>query len=423
VSGVSEVVGILPTVPRIEGPVPDNGDPGHEGDPFEGLVLDEEFVRGATNKEASGRARMLTERWKHNPPPQNDPWRPPTEVAAKAPKIKKPHPVRNALLVLLVPLGLLGAMVAVGNPKGKPQATSSELPSVGPATASPSSKPPQVAPETATAERPWAGSPAEAWPAGADALALPPATAVGVFDQDRVAKDLELAKAFLVATNLDPKVVAGGYPQAAIDLANRQSADTMESDLAHPSEEHDPSAWVSRFDPAWAVPVTDQVKAQGLITFEGDGEQGLLVHADITFVYALKPGPQVGKASPSAQPAPNGGGQPSSTAGVKSVALIQSDPATVEVQREIVRRQIDFRFADPARFQVKKDKVSLNRWTSDTANTMCGYNGGFLRPSFRADQFTGDPSASPGGGPTVDPYDWGQPMRESDGKCGTASRS
>lgn len=37
-------------------------------DPFEGLVLDEEFVKGAAQTEPSARARMLAERWRHEPP-------------------------------------------------------------------------------------------------------------------------------------------------------------------------------------------------------------------------------------------------------------------------------------------------------------------------------------------------------------------
>ncbi|MER5862335.1 hypothetical protein [Kitasatospora sp. NPDC002040] len=42
--------------------------PSEHPDPFEGLVLDEEFVRAATMKEASGRTRMLAARWKQQPP-------------------------------------------------------------------------------------------------------------------------------------------------------------------------------------------------------------------------------------------------------------------------------------------------------------------------------------------------------------------
>ncbi|GAA2086750.1 hypothetical protein GCM10009759_07680 [Kitasatospora saccharophila] len=37
-------------------------------DPFEGLVLDEDFVRAATVNEPSARARMLAERWRREPP-------------------------------------------------------------------------------------------------------------------------------------------------------------------------------------------------------------------------------------------------------------------------------------------------------------------------------------------------------------------
>ena len=39
-----------------------------QADPFEGLVLDERFVRGAQEKEPSARARMLASKWKQNPP-------------------------------------------------------------------------------------------------------------------------------------------------------------------------------------------------------------------------------------------------------------------------------------------------------------------------------------------------------------------
>jgi hypothetical protein len=52
-------------VPIAEEPEPR---PAEQPDPFEGLVLDEEFVRAATVKEQSGRTRMLAARWKDQPP-------------------------------------------------------------------------------------------------------------------------------------------------------------------------------------------------------------------------------------------------------------------------------------------------------------------------------------------------------------------
>ncbi|MFB7947369.1 hypothetical protein ACFC6L_20910 [Kitasatospora phosalacinea] len=48
-----------------ERPQPDALEP---PDPFEGLVLDEDFVRSATVNEPSARARMLAERWRREPP-------------------------------------------------------------------------------------------------------------------------------------------------------------------------------------------------------------------------------------------------------------------------------------------------------------------------------------------------------------------
>jgi hypothetical protein len=38
------------------------------------VVLDEDFVRGATVREPSGRARMLAARWRREPP-EPEPWR------------------------------------------------------------------------------------------------------------------------------------------------------------------------------------------------------------------------------------------------------------------------------------------------------------------------------------------------------------
>ncbi|MGY9064834.1 SGM_3592 family protein [Streptomyces murinus] len=50
------------------------------GDAFEGLVLDEDFVRAADTSEPSARARMLAARWRTEAP-EPQPWRsdePPT---------------------------------------------------------------------------------------------------------------------------------------------------------------------------------------------------------------------------------------------------------------------------------------------------------------------------------------------------------
>ncbi|MFD5559329.1 SCO2583/SCO2584 N-terminal domain-containing protein [Kitasatospora griseola] len=60
-------------------------------DPFEGLVLDEEFVRSATVSEPSARARMLAERWRHEPPvdPGGRRWSPGTAAPARGGRARR----------------------------------------------------------------------------------------------------------------------------------------------------------------------------------------------------------------------------------------------------------------------------------------------------------------------------------------------
>ncbi|WP_280696632.1 hypothetical protein [Kitasatospora sp. GP82] len=59
-------------MPTVDDPHPHPEDEPPRGDPFENLVLDEEFVRSATVKEQSGRARMLAAKWLREPP--EPPW-------------------------------------------------------------------------------------------------------------------------------------------------------------------------------------------------------------------------------------------------------------------------------------------------------------------------------------------------------------
>ncbi|BAJ29191.1 MULTISPECIES: hypothetical protein [Kitasatospora] len=406
-------------MPTTDEPGPGSSGPGRDDDPFEGLVLDDEFVRSATNKEASGRARMLTERWKKDPPPENEPWRPATVVRLddrrsrwhrrrQRRSIRPRRPFRpglgSALALLLVPVLVLVGLASLGDGSTLPQ-KSSALPALGAETAPPSSAPPTLAPEVPTPERPWAGAPAESWPNGADGIGMPTETpATGAFGARQVAANLEAVKAYLVASNLDPEVLSGSTARPALDLLDEQSAADLSKALEHPTTEDDPASWLSRFDPAWAVPVTDQVKVQGSVTFEGDGENGMLVHTDVTYVYALRPGPDAGKTAA-------GGAKPASWA--------QADHSR-EVAREIVRRSQDFRFYDPERFKVTPGKPVLGEGSSEFGNNRCEMGSGFLEPEF---DFMRAPAAGPTpSGPESDPYDRTKPLR-TDGECGRISRT
>ncbi|MFB7947645.1 hypothetical protein ACFC6L_22330 [Kitasatospora phosalacinea] len=405
-------------MPTIDEPRPDDGGPGRPDDPFEGLVLDEEFVRSATNKEASGRARMLAERWKRNPPPENEPWRPTTEVRSvtkisrarwrrRARRVDRgpgrPHPVRNALLILGVVVAVLAGLAVTG-PGGSKAPKSSALPTLGAETAPPSSAPPAVDPDVPTPERPWAGSPAEGWPDGVAGIGGPDSMpATGVFSAKQVAANVDAVRQLLVAGNLDPQVVSGRSAQPVLDLLDERDAADLAKAVAHPTVEDNPTDWLSRFNPAWAVPATDQVKVQGSISFKDDGENGMLVHTDVTYVYALRPGPDAGKTTDSARPA----------------SWVQADHSR-EVTREIVRRSQDFRFYDPKHYKVTPGKPVLSHSSSEFGNNRCEMGSGYLEPEF---DFMRATSTGPApSGPESDPYDRTKPMR-TDGECGTVSRT
>jgi hypothetical protein len=296
------------------------------------------------------------------------------------------------------------------------------VPTVGPETASPTAAPPPVDPEQPTVDRPWAGSPAEGWPNGPDALVLPTdPQAVGVFSATQVAAQLKLVKDYLVAANLDPKVLAGARPDAALALLDPQERAAAEKALAKPTQESSGTDWFSRFDPRDAIPATDTVKVQGRISVEGDGEKGVLVHTDVTYVYALRPGPEAAKRAASAKPSAPA---PAASAGaVKPVGLVRPAadvPGDTWTARTIVRRVETFRFHDPAQYRTDPKKLVFKEAKSSFGNSECSASDGYFHPQF--DQFAAvapDPQQS---GPTEDPYDRSREPRQ-DGACGTVSRS
>ncbi|MFJ2576157.1 hypothetical protein [Kitasatospora aureofaciens] len=258
---------------------------------------------------------------------------------------------------------------------------------------------------------------------------LPEAQATGVFSAEQVAAQLQLVKDYLAAANLDPKVIAGGRPDAALAMLDRDERDRATAAIANPSKDNDPTTWFSRFDQRDAIQVGDMVKVQGRITFEGDGDKGVLVHTDFSYVYALRPGPEAGKRSsgtpkpatprPSAPAAP-GGGTAQPVGWVQPADNVSGDTWTT---RTIVRRVDTFRFYDPARYQVNPKKLVFDKSASDPANSACGVYDGYYHPQF--DQFAANEPDAPGTrptGPAVDPYDRSKDIQQSD-ECGTVSRN
>ncbi|GAA2745155.1 hypothetical protein [Kitasatospora cinereorecta] len=423
-------------------------------DPFEGLVLDDEFVRSASVKEASGRARMLTEKWKKNPPQEPEPWRPVTEIRrsrfgrrarrldAWGNPVRRRRGARGWQAPLFVVLAVAVTLAALNVDRlrdwyhtrtaasGSAAAAQAPVPTVAPETARPSGAPTAAAADEPTVDHPWAGSPAEGWPVGAAGFALPEAQAIGVFSADQVAAQLQLVKDYLTAANLDPAVIAGGRPDAALGLMERQQQDRATAALGQPSEEHDPTTWFSRFDPREAIQVGDAVRVQGFMTLEGDGDKGVLVHTDYTYVYPVRPGPEAAKRAvsphPSHSPAPGAsgsGGSGGSGGDTKPVGWVQpvADVAgSTATTRTIVRRVETFRFYDPARYRVDPKKIFISDGRSTIGNSACDVYDGYYHPQFRQFALPGAPEPS---GPTTDPYDHSKDLPQDDGDCGSVSRT
>lgn len=260
---------------------------------------------------------------------------------------------------------------------------------LSPETARPTSAPPADAPGVPTLKRPFAGSPAERWANGADAIVLPPATAVGTLSKTQVASALKATKQLLVASNLDPATLRGERPQAALDVIEPRQTELLgllDTSLRKPDERHDPLWMFSRFDPDEIRLAGDVVKVRGRMTFKPGEHASVVVHADYTFVY----------------PVTRVGG------------------STSEVERTIVRRVLDVELSDPAKYRVTPGKLAVLDYLQEMANSACGIHDGYLHPQFASDA----PSGERPTGAAMDPYDRSRDLDpEPVEECGTVTRT
>lgn len=380
-------------------------------------------IRASAPKEPSARARMVTERLrqedaaaakaakrsrfgrKPKAPAVPDGWRTGPawrEMEGRRPRRRRILGLFGVLLAVALVLAALDPQavrsVLAGHGWGTSAATAPPLP---PETAAPTAAPSSADPETPTLHRPFAGSPAERYADGADGIVLPVAKPVGTNTRAEVATALRMAKEFLVASNLDPAVLAGGTPRKALALvdptANGMREEVSRS-LAHPSVHHDPLTLFTRFDPRRVRVVGSVVKVRGRMTVSRGDHGGVRIVADYTFVYPL-------------------------------TRVRQHEDASAEVVRTIIRRTVTFELLDPRHYRVTPGTLPLITWASDLANTACGVHDGFLHPQFRADPeprpsgSSATPTVRPSG-PAIDPYDRSKPVGSGRIRgCGSLSRT
>ncbi|MFD0373204.1 hypothetical protein [Streptomyces sp. NPDC059071] len=298
--------------------------------------------------------------------------------------------------------GAVGIVVAAGlailvlRPELMPWRDAGDTTPLAAETERPSDAPSQEAfPDRGTLQEPFRGAPALRWADGAAGITLPEAKATGWMSRKQVAVALKQTKDFLTAANLDPAVLRGGRPAAALDLLDPQQPDfrsDLEKSLAKPTEANDPTLLFSRFSPSEVRPVGSVVKTRGRMTVEnGKGENAgmVLIRTDYTFVYPV----------------------------------VKARAGADEVARTIVRRQITFSLPDPAKFVVTKGKLSVHEWSANVGNDDCDRpEDGFFHPTFDED-WTADPAAPEATGPAVDPYDRSKDIDDLPQECGTSSRT
>ncbi len=265
------------------------------------------------------------------------------------------------------------------------EASGVEASPLAPETARPTGAPGE-AEGIPTRERPFTGSPAARWEAGADAIRLPRAKAVNGVPAARIEEALRGTKEFLAAANLDPAVLKGGEPVKALALVDPLEADylaDLRAAVRRPTEDNDPVSAFTRFDPE-KVDLVGDVRVRGRMTVAPDtaAEGRALITADYTFVYG--------------------------------VARAGGDETT----RVIVRRVLQADAADPSRHQGTEGRLWIRDLASEIGNDDCREGDGLINPSFFSDLL----SASPQAGETRDPYDRSTGVSRED-ECGVVSRT
>ncbi|MET9970465.1 hypothetical protein ABZZ80_32285 [Streptomyces sp. NPDC006356] len=382
-----------------EGPRP-RSDEGEGAGPSSSAISDDEwkkFVQDAERetasapKEPSARARMVTERlrqqeargelppgWRTGPA-----WQ---EMNGRAARRRRLWAVLGVSLAVAVAVVAIRPSLIPGDPFGAAGAADASPPL--PAETAAPTAPPSAAADTPTRARPFAGSPAERWAVGADAIEVPKAKAVGGVSAARIEKGLGLTKDFLVAANLDRDVLYGAEPRTALTLIDPLQKDylaDLRSALRHPTVKNDPTWTFTRFDRDKVELVGTEVRVRGRMTVEpGDATGQARIRADYTFVYPL---------------AKAGGGS--------------------EVARTIVRRVVEVDVLDLARFQGTEGHIWVYDVNGEISNDNCRDGDGLIQPLFQADLYA-SPEPS---GEVVDPYDRGRELDRNERDCGTVSRT
>lgn len=352
------------------------GDDEFRSDEYRSVVFDEDFVRAARLQEYSAQERM----GEHARAVRSR-----SIWSSGAPAYRTSTPGRGArqgmLLVLLIATAFAAAVYMglrnpyVPPPGGPAQVLTSTVVPLAPTTAVPGGRPADL----------YADSPAADYRVGAAGITLPAVRRTHHFTDVQVVTALSVAKDYLVQSSLDPDILAGATSRPVRVLLDPDQLAQFDRSMASPSGDgrHAATGWLVRFDPATAVVADSRVRVNGTLTFEEVAPDVLMVTADHTFVYAVRPA-----AGPTAAGAP---------AAVDGASLFT------------VRRELRLRF--------DREDLAARRLELASAYVMAGPQ------DCSADPAAGFRPLLAGAGPTTvgpaasDPYASGHPRRSA-GLCG-----
>ena len=366
-----------------------------------GLSVDEKFaklaaeidgtrVQGPGAKEEAARTRELRAKWSKNPP-EPMPWRadgPKPSEPGPAPtdwgpwqskgEVKRERARKSAKVVL--GLALVGLITYGFWPRHHTPAPLNANPAgtAAPWTASPA--PDASASPSPTFTNPddqyFADSPALTWADNEAGFAVPKAAALNGVSRSDIVDGYQQLEKLMEAGNLDATILDGGSIRDFTNLLDPSTgmAKDLNSYIAHPSYNADPTGLVSRFNPATTRLLGHTVKVSGSMSAKpGPHHYTVLLTADYIFVYAVTPS--------------------SGTGG--------------ETSRVEVHRSLQVEVVNPAYYESVAGKAWIYTYAASTGNIECYRYDGYIEPGFD------DGGADPNETGVADPYATGNLLTAS----------
>ena len=433
-------------------------------DEFRPVVFDESFIRAARIQELSAQERMSAGTRPIRRRGTSGGGLPRQALAlmllvslafAAAVYMGSKHPYIGStaspanLSMSVIPLqpGPAGIPTGVRPPSGTPSASATASPagsSTASSTASAPAAPPASAASTASGSAtasgssspssspspsasdsadpgPYAGTAVEDYASGGSGIGLPLPHHTGDFSSDEVLHALKIVYNYLSASSLNPAVLDGSNTSAVKQELTPGQYKQFDDSLAHPrdDQQHDVTGWLIRFDPSQVRLVDPEgIRVRGNLSYQQLNSGTLEVTSDYTFVYALTQAPAAASPSPSVSPSA-GSSSATASAPASGAAGAAASAATAAAQPPIVlftvRRQLSYEFTVS---DLNAGQVELVSSVVQAGPMSCGADTtDYLQPLFPAAAtaapgkhtpaagVTEGPLATPGPGPSIDPFD------------------